>query len=67
MLRDKGFCVSSGSACSNNAKGKSEGILEAMGIRNEKAKRAIRISMGRDTTKEDVERLISAFGDLING
>lgn len=67
MLMDKGFCVSSGSACSNNAKGKSEGILEAMGIRNEKAKRAIRISMGRDTTKEDVESLISAFGDLING
>lgn len=67
MLMDKGFCVSSGSACSNNAKGKSEGILEAMGIRNEKAKRAIRISMGRDTTEEDVDSLIKAFGELING
>lgn len=67
MLMDKGFCVSSGSACSNNAKGKSEGILEAMGIRNEKAKRAIRISMGRDTKEEDVMSLCKAFGDLING
>ena len=67
MLMDKGFCVSSGSACSNNAKVKSEGILESMGIRNEKAKRAIRISMGRDTTEEDVDSLIKAFGELING
>ena len=67
MLMDKGFCVSSGSACSNNAKEKSEGILEAMGIRNEKAKRAIRISMGRDTKEEDVINLCKAFGELING
>ena len=67
MLMDKGFCVSSGSACSNNAKGKSEGILEAMGIRNEKAKRAIRISMGRDTKEEDIISLCKAFGELING
>ena len=67
MLMDKGFCVSSGSACSNNAKGKSEGILEAMGIRNEKAKRAIRISMGRDTKEEDIISLCKVFGELING
>ena len=67
MLMDKGFCVSSGSACYNNAKGKSEGILEAMGIRNEKAKKAIRISMGRDTKEEDVISLCKAFGELING
>ena len=67
MLMDKGFCVSSGSACSNNAKGKSEGILEAMGIRNEKAKKAIRISMGRDTKEEDVISLCKAVGELING
>ncbi|MGN1163446.1 MAG: cysteine desulfurase family protein [Candidatus Ornithospirochaeta sp.] len=67
MLMDKGFCVSSGSACSNNAKGKSEGILEAMGIPNQKAKKAIRISMGRDTEEEDVLALARAFGELING
>ena len=67
MLMDKGFCVSSGSACSNNAKGKSEGILEAMGIPNQKAKKAIRISMGRNTTEEEVIRLLEAFGELIDG
>ena len=67
MLMDKGFCVSSGSACSNNAKGKSEGILEAMGIQNQKAKKAIRISMGRNTTEEEVIRLLEAFGELIDG
>ena len=67
MLMDKGFCCSSGSACSNNAKGKSEGILEAMGIQNQKAKKAIRISMGRTTTEEEVYALSRAFGELING
>ena len=67
MLMDKGFCVSSGSACSNNAKGKSEGILEAMGIPNQKAKKAIRISMGRNTTEEEVIRLLEAYGELIDG
>ena len=67
MLMDKGICISSGSACSNNAKGKSEGILEAMGIQNKRAKKAIRISMGRDTTEEDVAALIRAFGEVING
>lgn len=66
MLMDKNICVSSGSACSNNAKGKTEGILEAMGIQNQRAKKAIRISMSNDTTMQEAEELIKALKELIN-
>ncbi len=44
MLIDEGWCVSSGSACSNNAKGKGEGVLQAMGFSARDSKGAIRIS-----------------------
>ncbi|MBQ0070999.1 MAG: cysteine desulfurase, partial [Spirochaetales bacterium] len=67
MLMDKGFCVSSGSACSNNAKGKAEGVLEAMGIQNQIARKAIRISLSKDTTMEEGRLLLQAFKELING
>ncbi len=67
MLFDKGFCVSSGSACSNNAKGKSEKILEAMGISNQSALKAIRISLSKDTTLSEAESLVKAFKELIHG
>ena len=67
MLIDKGFCVSSGSACSNNAKGKSESILEAMGINNRRAGKAVRISLSKDTSFSDAEALVKAFGELLNG
>ncbi len=67
MLMDKGFCVSSGSACSNNRKGKTEGILEAMGIDNRRAGKAVRISLSKDTSLSDAEALVKAFGELLNG
>ena len=67
MLFDKGFCVSAGSACSNNARGKSESILEAMGISNIAARKAIRISLGKDTTLKEAENLVRTFKELING
>lgn len=67
MLFDKGVCVSSGSACSNNAKGKTESVLEAMGIKHDDATKAIRISFSKDSTKEETDMLIKAFKEVING
>ena len=61
MLSDKGVYVSSGSACSNNAKGEGEKILLGMGVRPEKARNAVRISLSKDTTEEDVEALIQVL------
>lgn len=67
MLMDKGICVSSGSACSNNAKGKTESILEAMGIKHDDSTKAIRISLTKDTKEEEVNELIKAFKEILHG
>ncbi len=64
MLYDRGFCVSSGSACSNNAKQKGEGVLEAMQISPELGRTSIRISLSSDTSKEDALALIQAIKTL---
>ena len=64
IMADKGFGISSGSACSNNAKGKSEGILEAMGVRADEARRAIRVSFSKETKKEDAIELVKAFEEV---
>ena len=66
MLADKGFCVSSGSACSNNAKGKSEGILEALGISGKDARSAIRLSFSKDQRLEDAKLLMKAIEEIKN-
>ena len=66
MLSDKGVEASAGSACSNNAKGEGEKILLHMGIRPEKAKNAVRISLSNSTTEEETERLIEIIKELIN-
>lgn len=65
MLFDRGICVSSGSACSNNAKGKAEAQLEAMGISHDDASKAIRISFSMDTREEDVDFLIKSFEEIV--
>ncbi|MDY4609912.1 MAG: cysteine desulfurase family protein [Sphaerochaetaceae bacterium] len=61
MLFDQGFCVSSGSACSNNAKQKGDGILQAMGFDAKLASSAVRLSYGYGTTLESAERLADAI------
>ena len=67
ILSDKGVYVSSGSACSNNAKGEGEKILLGMGIRPEKARNAVRISLSNSTTEEETEALIKIIKETGNG
>ncbi len=64
LLFDQGFCVSSGSACSNNAKQKSQGVLSAMAFSPQLAKNSIRISLSKDTTEDDVEALAQTITHL---
>ncbi len=66
MLDDKGFFISAGSACSNNAK-KSENIIEAMGYSHERAESSVRVSLSDATTDEDVDGLIKAIKEIISG
>ena len=67
MLSDKGVAASSGSACSNNAKGEGEKILLAMGVRPEKAKNAVRLSLSNSTTEEEAVNLIRIIKECTNG
>ena len=67
MLSDRGIAVSSGSACSNNAKGEGEKILLAMGFRSAEARNAVRISMSNESDEKSVDALISAIREIGNG
>lgn len=60
VLSDKGFCISSGSACSSINKKHSD-TLSSMNIDNRKAFSAIRISTGYTTTEEDVNSFCDAL------
>ncbi len=56
----EGVAVSSGSACSSGKVAASH-VLSAMGVSPELSKAAIRISLGWNTTAQDVEYFISAW------
>lgn len=60
----EGIAVSTGSACSSGSLGPSHVIL-ATGVSEEFANGSIRISMGRETTMEDIERTLDSFGRVI--
>ncbi len=55
-----GFAVSAGSACSSG-KVKASGVLPALGISADDAGCALRVSLGVETTQEDVERFAQAW------
>jgi cysteine desulfurase len=61
-LDEKGFAVSTGSACSSADKKRP--VLDAMGIDPETAFSGIRISQGWSTTMEDIEALAEAAEEL---
>jgi cysteine desulfurase len=58
-----GVAVSAGAACSSGKVTRSS-VLAAMGVRDEVAETAIRISLGWNTLPEDIDRLIAAWQDL---
>ena len=62
ILFDKGFCVSSGSACSNNTPKKGETLLAACQVSPDKASSAIRVSFGHDTTEDEIRTLAQTIG-----
>jgi cysteine desulfurase len=59
-LDQQGIAVSSGSACGSEHTEPSA-VLKAMGVENELALGAIRISFGKDNTEQDIERLVGAL------
>lgn len=58
-----GIAVSSGSACASGS-GEPSHVLLAMGIDPATAQGAVRVSLGRDNTSEDVETLLETLRNL---
>lgn len=58
-----GISISSGSACSSG-KVKASHVIKSMGFGEDIAKSVIRISLGPDTKKSDIEKFIEVWGNL---
>jgi cysteine desulfurase len=62
-LDDRGFAVSTGSACSS---GKLERpVLQAMGVDEKTRLEGIRISQGWSTTDSDIQALLEALQNIL--
>lgn len=59
-----GFAVSAGSACSSGTLKKSR-VLDAFGVPDDVAARTIRVSIGWNTTPEDLEKFAEAWRSLV--
>lgn len=64
QLDDRGIICAVGSACSASNEEPSH-VLKAMGMSDEFAQSSLRITMGRPTTKENVQYLIDSLASLI--
>lgn len=62
-LEQKGFFVSSGSACSSNKPSPSH-VLVSMGYKPERVDSSIRISFNNDNTMEEAEAFCDALADI---
>lgn len=63
MLDAHGICISTGSACNSRDKERSH-VLKAMHIEDERIDSAIRISIGRFNTEEDIIELVHRIGQF---
>ena len=63
-LEQEGICVSTGSACSSNKKGQSH-VLEAMGLSSRDIEGAIRFSLGRLNSPEEVDTVVEAVARAV--
>lgn len=60
-----GFGVSGGSACASSSLDASH-VLLSMGIKEDEALGEVRVSMGRDTTRDDINRFLAAVTKVID-
>ncbi len=63
ILQDAGICVSAGSAC---AKGHRSHTLTAMNLSPEVMDSSIRVSLSRETTREDIDALITGIQAILD-
>ncbi len=65
QLDARGICASSGSACSSTSLEPSH-VLLAIGLPHEVAHGSVRLSLGEDTTRADVDDIIKSLTEVVN-
>ena len=63
-LEQSGICVSTGSACSSNKKGRSH-VLQAMGCSDKEIEGAIRFSLSAMNTKEEIAEAVEKTAEAV--
>ncbi len=63
-LETRGVLVAAGSACSASSDEPSH-ALRAMGLSDEAARSSLRVTMGRTTTKADIEQFATSLTDIV--
>ena len=64
MLDMEGVCASSGSACSSSSHAPSH-VLTAMGIPESTALATLRLTIGADTTRDEVDKTVNALKKIV--
>lgn len=64
LLAKKGICTSSGSACSSGLPQPSH-VLLAMGLSEDIANSALRITLGKENTKEDIDYFVDELEKIV--
>ena len=64
MLDAKGICASSGSACTSGSLDPSH-VLLAIGLPHEIAHGSLRLTLGSDTTKEDIDYVVDELKNIV--
>jgi cysteine desulfurase len=63
QLEAQGILAAAGSACSASSEEPSH-VLRAMGLSDQDAQSSLRITMGRTTSSQDIEKLVNALTDI---
>lgn len=66
QLDEAGIICAVGSACSAS-KDESSHVLKAIGLSDEEARATLRFTLGRGTTKQELDKVTAQVKDLVNG
>ncbi len=65
LLDQEGVCASAAASCSSGASSPSH-VLDAMGFSHERARGSLRLSMGAETTDEDLDAVIAILASVVH-
>lgn len=65
MLDMKGICASAGSACTASSNSPSH-VLKAIGLPDDIARGSLRLTLGRETTREEIDFTVDALEEVLS-